>query len=80
VSDSGAAVVERDVKNVLRLIVRWHCRLSHVAAHTALMSVDVRDVILDAGRVVKELFDLESNFENRVQDVSRGSDSPNTIK
>jgi len=36
--------VERKGRNelaqVLRQVVRWHCRLSHVAAHTALFSFD----------------------------------------
>jgi hypothetical protein len=36
-----------DVKAALRMILRFHCRLSHVAAHTALLSVKFMDLLAD---------------------------------
>ena len=30
-----------DVKTAMRQLMRWHCRISHVAAHTALLTLDM---------------------------------------
>jgi hypothetical protein len=30
-----------DASQTMRQVIRWHCRLSHVAAHTALLNVDL---------------------------------------
>jgi hypothetical protein len=35
-----------DIKSSLRLQMRYHCRLSHVAAHTALMSINIDEGLL----------------------------------
>ena len=32
---------------VLRLMMRWHCRLSHVAAHTAMFTIFLEDILRD---------------------------------
>lgn len=32
---------------VLRLMMRWHCRLSHVAAHTATVTIFLEDILRD---------------------------------
>ena len=32
---------------VLRLMMRWHCRLSHVAAHTAMITISLQDILRD---------------------------------
>jgi hypothetical protein len=32
---------------VLRLMMRWHCRLSHVAAHTAMITIFLEDLLRD---------------------------------
>jgi len=32
---------------VLRLMMRWHCRLSHVAAHTAMVTISLQDILRD---------------------------------
>ena len=36
-----------DVTQALRQIIRWHCRLSHVAAHTAIMTITLEDFLRD---------------------------------
>ena len=38
----------QDLKQVVRQLVRWHCRLSHVAAHTAMLTVTFDSLISDA--------------------------------
>jgi hypothetical protein len=46
-SNLAAAVVISimDLKIALRQVLRFHCRLSHVAAHTALLSLDMMNII-----------------------------------
>jgi uncharacterized membrane protein YgcG len=49
--DDAAAVVVvvvslMDLKIALRQVLRFHCRLSHVAAHTAILSLDMMDLLL----------------------------------
>jgi hypothetical protein len=36
-----------DIQQALRQIIRWHCRLSHVAAHTSLMTISLEDLVED---------------------------------
>ena len=36
-----------DVTQALQQLVRWHCRLSHVAAHTAIMTVTLEEFLGD---------------------------------
>ena len=45
--DTVDAITLDDIKSSLRLQMRYHCRLSHVAAHTALMSIQVDKRLLD---------------------------------
>jgi len=35
-----------DLKQVTRQVIRWHCRLSHVAAHTALFTMEITDITM----------------------------------
>lgn len=37
----------RDLDQALRQVVRWHCRLSHVAAHTATMTISLENLLED---------------------------------
>eukprot|EP00978_Attheya_sp_CCMP212_P018668 scaffold51546_cov59-Attheya_sp.AAC.4 len=39
--------VNDSITQVYRQIVRWHCRLSHVAAHTALLTIHLSDMLKD---------------------------------
>ena len=41
----------------IKQIVRWHCRLNHVAAHTAMLSVFIEDLV---ARPVVELYKILS--------------------
>jgi hypothetical protein len=36
-----------DIQQALRQIIRWHCRLSHVAAHTSLMTISLENLVED---------------------------------
>jgi hypothetical protein len=36
-----------DVTQSLRQVVRWHCRLSHIAAHTAIMTITLEEFLRD---------------------------------
>jgi hypothetical protein len=40
-----------DLKAALRLVLRFHCRLSHVSAHTAILSLQMNDLRSDGGSV-----------------------------
>jgi hypothetical protein len=53
--ETHAMVTLSDVKAGLRQILRFHCRLSHLAAHTAIMSVGFMDLLSEPGRVVNRL-------------------------
>jgi len=44
-----------DLKAALRQILRFHCRLSHVAAHTAMLSIQFMDLLTDPGEVSQRL-------------------------
>lgn len=44
-----------DLKQIVRQLVRWHCRLSHVAAHTSLMTVTLESI-------AEEPWDVEYNI------------------
>jgi hypothetical protein len=49
-SSSLSLLEEADVIAATRLVLRWHCRVSHIAAHTAVLSIPMVDFItlLDA--------------------------------
>lgn len=44
-----------DLKAALRIILRFHCRLSHVAAHTAILSVPFMDLVTNPATVHGQL-------------------------
>ena len=44
-----------DIKAGLRQIIRYHCRLSHIAAHTAILSVPYDDVLMEPDDTLKQL-------------------------
>lgn len=45
--ETHAVITLQDVKAALRQILRFHCRISHLSAHTALLSVDMMTFELD---------------------------------
>ena len=61
----------RDVTQALRQVVRWHCRLSHVAAHTAIMTVTLEDLVEDPWEVeynIRVFLNLLQDHEKTLQD------------
>lgn len=55
VGETIRSITLADLQTTLRMILRMHCRLSHVAAHTAVDSIDVKELLIDPSRVVAEL-------------------------
>ena len=47
-----------DLRQVVRQLVRWHCRLSHVAAHTALLTVTLEALVKGAQDTGKRILDF----------------------
>ena len=43
---------------VLRQVMRFHCRLSHVAAHTALLTIDTRRLLARPDHVLQQLYEF----------------------
>jgi len=43
------------IGTILQLILRWHCRLSHVSAHTAMLTLSLDDVIKDPTDVLARI-------------------------
>jgi hypothetical protein len=58
-----------DLKIALRQVLRFHCRLSHVAAHTAILSFDMMDILQQSDTNVTTTLALR-NFLTPL-DVSR---------
>jgi len=67
VIDALVAVLEReshddlthhDLRVGLRQILRFHCRLSHLSAHTALSSVTYSDLLFEPAEVLEELHEF----------------------
>ena len=66
VSDSLQSVLEPgethrdltidDLRGALRQILRCHCRLSHIAAHTAILSINWMDILEDPMEINKRLY------------------------
>lgn len=46
---SMAGVTLADLKAAMRLVLRFHCRLSHVSAHTAILSLPMNDLRTNGG-------------------------------
>lgn len=64
--DSEDDVGNADLKQVVREVVRWHCRLSHVAAHTAMLTVTFESIISQAAYVseeIREFLNLQSRSD-----------------
>jgi hypothetical protein len=57
-----------DVKAALRMILRFHCRLSHVAAHTAILTIPLMELLSDMSgtmlRLQKFLASKDNNNDN----------------
>jgi len=44
-----------DLKSAFRMLTRWHCRISHIAAHTAVLTIDMKDYDIDPVSVTEML-------------------------
>jgi hypothetical protein len=53
--ESHAIITLEDLKAGLRQIIRFHCRLSHLSAHTAIMSVGYEDMLMEPHNVMKDM-------------------------
>lgn len=65
----------QDLKEVVRQLVRWHCRLSHVAAHTSLLTVAFDSIISSAHFVDEQISSFlnlphKSTIQNLLDDAS----------
>jgi hypothetical protein len=60
-----------DLKAAMRQLVRFHCRLSHVAAHTAISTIALNDVIQSPDQVVNKL-KLFLDVSQQQQNLSNG--------
>ncbi|GKY93084.1 hypothetical protein MPSEU_000276700 [Mayamaea pseudoterrestris] len=66
--DSFKHVTMQDTKAILRQILRFHCRLSAVAAHTALLSVDYLDLTADADVELEKFLFADDLLNGKVKD------------
>jgi len=41
--------------NMVQLVMRWHCRLSHVSAHTAMLTLSLEDALKDPTDVLSNI-------------------------
>lgn len=53
--ESHRDVTIDDIKAALRQVLRFHCRLSHVAAHTAILSIGFMDLVQNPASVTERL-------------------------
>ena len=68
--------------SILRQIIRWHCRLSHVSAHTALMTVSLQNILDQPEETMKKLvsfvLDGNSNSQNGISEVLKVESIPSS--
>lgn len=76
--ESHTMITLADLKAALRMILRFHCRLSHLSAHTAIMSVTLMDLLSDPTLTVQKIRAfLAPNDEHK--EKSKGEDDDNTL-
>ena len=53
------------IESILKLIMRWNCRLSHVSAHTSMISVQISEVLEDPLAMLRRVvqFVFANNWE-----------------
>lgn len=49
------APTKSEIESVVKLIMRWHCRLSHVSAHTSMISVNLNDALKDPTTILHHI-------------------------
>lgn len=55
VGETYHSVTIQDLQAALLMILRLHCRLSHVSAHTALLSVSYMDLLGEPSKILEQL-------------------------
>lgn len=61
---------------VLKQLVRWHCRLGHVSAHTSLLTVPLADIISDlVGSVSKVLRFIDKDLETNIMEQHKSEEN-----
>ena len=73
-------VGDEQLKQLLRQVIRWNCRLSHVAAHTTMINMDVSSTHIvqemkDVVRVVIEDPETELNGQHQIIHENQLSDA-----
>jgi hypothetical protein len=68
---TNVAVTMADVIMTTRQILRWHCRVSHIAAHTAVLSIPMVDFFMDND-------DKNSGDDDAVDRIANTSSSPSS--
>jgi len=62
-----------DLKAALRQQIRYHCRLNHIAAHTAMWTIGIKDFAITGKDMLvesaQEFFGLDSKQENLINEV-----------
>jgi hypothetical protein len=53
--ESHKDITLQDLKAAMRQILRFHCRLSHVSAHTATLSIPFMDLLSDPGATTRAI-------------------------
>jgi hypothetical protein len=51
-----------EVETLIKLIMRWQCRLSHVSAHTSMLTLSIKDILEDPSNILQKI--LEFVFTN----------------
>lgn len=54
-SSKQSPVSLNDLQFTLRQLIRFHCRISHISAHTALLTIPLNEMILNPDQVVEQL-------------------------
>ena len=54
-----------ELETILKLLMRWHCRLSHVSAHTSMLSVSLNAILKDPISTMQQIlqFVFTNNWE-----------------
>jgi len=64
----GINISKSDILQVTKQVIRWHCRLSHVAAHTALWTVDFTSPDLQWTQILDFIISTPSTIEGDTAD------------
>ena len=54
-----------ELQSMLKLLLRWQCRISHVTAHTSLISISLHGILKDPVKVIEKIYQFvfENNWE-----------------